>query len=111
METLLDAFSLDQVALLAVNWSEPQTTVMDYIRDNGLRVPVLLDNPTESIGCWLIPDDEITMTLHMQKHVGDDDDPPFPIHVVLGKDRRIRYLARSHQPGEVVDAVARAVAE
>ena len=112
METLAGMFPPELVRTFAVNWAEPKSTVLDYISDHGINVPILLDNPDEGAGCWKIPEDDASLTYHLQNRVGDPvADPPFPIHVVIGKDRRIGYLNRSHQPDAIVEAIQALIAE
>ncbi len=111
MQTVTNVFSDEEAVAVAVNYNEDLNMVADYISDTGITVPVALDNAKESSEtCWDLPGGEDSLTVHFQNLVGNPkEDPPFPIHVLIDQNGVIRYLKRTHQPKELIQAILSAV--
>ena len=48
---------------------------------------------------------------HFAERVGDPNDGPYPMQVVLDAEGRFRYLSRTHQPDQLIASLKRILAE
>ena len=103
MQRVRQAFPNGEVTSYAVNWGEADAAVVDYTSDVGLQVPVLLDKSLGGGDCWHIPGGATSLTRYYQDHVREtDNDPPFPLHVVIDADGKYAYLSRSDNPDALI---------
>ncbi len=105
MDLVEKTFSKDDVVAFAVNDSEPLETVRDYLQDSGAAFPVLIDNPEFDHTCRSIPNGEESLADHFRRRVGNPEDGPFPLQIVIGADRRFAYLEKRHLPELLVSAL------
>ena len=82
-----------------MNYDEPLGAVADFISDTGIRAPVLLDSAFGDPSCRTVPADAESVTRYFQLRVGNpEEDPLYPIQVVIGPDGTFRYLSRGYDP-------------
>ncbi|MBT9559709.1 MAG: hypothetical protein IV100_27005 [Myxococcales bacterium] len=110
------AFPNGEVTYMGVNWNESRASVEAYLRDTGLRVPIMMDNPAfwaeEAPGCAVIPEGQVTLSNLFWNKIGSPTlDPPFPTHVIIDHHGKFAYLARNHNPDRVVKVLKDLVAQ
>ena len=99
-------FTPDEVTVYAVNWREPIAAVSDYVSEFGIKTPILLDSDDALAGCFSPPAGSQGLYDHYQLRVGDPyNEPPFPLHVVIGTDGRLKYLSRDHDPESLINVL------
>ena len=73
------------------------------MKDVGLQIPVLTDRSLGGGDCWHIPGGASSLTRLYQDHVREtDNDPPFPLHVVIDQNGKYSYLSRNTHPDALI---------
>lgn len=78
-----------------INAGQSQAEVQDFVLQAGADMPVLLDERQEVY----------------DQFEQDEAFAPFPLHVVVGRDGVIRYIARQVDHGALTEAIEAALAE
>ena len=108
MATVMAAFG-DQVLVYGVNDEgypmdalQSADTVADFLNDSGMTAPVLVDQSFDA-SCWDVPGEDEAVTEHFRNRVGNpNEDPPFPMHILIHPDGTFAYLSRDHAPDKLV---------
>lgn len=95
-------FSVDEVAAYAVSTLDSEQSILQWIADTGLRVPVIVDSPTD-LSCWEMPEGNLNLYTHfLDRSESDGMLGPFPLQVIFAPDGTLAYIAREHHPSTVI---------
>ncbi len=98
-------FSDDEVAAYAVSTLDSEQSIAQWIADTGLRVPVILDAPTD-VSCWEMPEMNINLYNHfLNRSESDGFLGPFPLQVIFAPDGTLAYIDREHHPATVLEVL------
>jgi hypothetical protein len=116
MTMLEREFPNDEVAFMGLNWNESRAAMVDYLRDTGLRAPIMMDSQAfwdeEAPGCAVIPEGQATLSSLFWNKIGSPTlDPPFPTHVIVDHHGKFAYVARNHNPDRVLAVLKSLVAQ
>jgi peroxiredoxin len=109
MRAVSAEFSDEEVATYAVSILDTTESTQNWIRDTGLRTPVLIDSSAD-LSCWNLPDGELSLYAHFFERTDSSGaDGPFPLQVVIDPDGTIAYISREHHPDRVLEAIRKSV--
>jgi len=102
MRQVRASFSDDEVAAYAVSTLDSEQSIAQWIADTGLRVPVILDAPSD-VSCWEMPEGNTNLYTHfLNRSESDGLLGPFPLQVILAPDGTLAYIDREHHPATVL---------
>ncbi len=100
-------FSADEVPAYAVSTaSDSEQSIMQWITNTGLRVPVIVDAPSDFL-CWEMPVvEEMNVYNHfLNRSESDGFLSPFPLQVIFAPDGTLAYIDREHHPTTVIEVL------
>jgi len=98
-------FSEDEVAAYAVSTIDSEQSILNWITDTALRVPVIVDTP-EDLTCWEMPGNDSSLYQHfIDRSLSDGPQPPFPVQVVYAPDGSIAMISREHFPSMIIEVL------
>ena len=89
-----------------INYGEEAATVLQYVAATGLDAPILLDarNPVDP--CVHLPTGARSAYEYLAERIGDPNDGPFPLQILLDGAGRIVWTSRFHRPAALLEALA-----
>ncbi len=97
MRLIGDEFEEGALLAFGVNDGESVAVVQDFMNDVGGGFSVLLDAPWQP-SCWKVPGDEMSLATYFRNRVGQTNEAPFPLQIVIGADGKLAYMSRRHGP-------------
>jgi hypothetical protein len=98
-------FSEDEVAAFAVSTIDSEQSILNWIADTALRVPVIVDTP-EDLTCWEMPGNDSSLYQHfIDRSLSDGPQPPFPLQVIYAPDGTIAMVSREHLPSMLLEVL------